>query len=57
MGLMITGWGNLGQDVEIQYASSGFAFGKTSIACKIPKKNPDWGKGQIHKVPPLLVGQ
>jgi len=44
MGISCTCVGNLGKDVEINYAQSGFAFGKTSIACRIPAKDKETGQ-------------
>lgn len=44
MGISCTCVGNLGSDVEINYAQSGFAFGKTSIACRIPAKDKETGQ-------------
>jgi len=56
MGLFTTGWGHLGRDVEIAYSQSGFAFGKTAVACKIPKKNQDGSYGATEWVELTFLG-
>jgi len=56
MGLTVTGWGHLGRDVEVAYSQGGFAFGKTSVACKIPKKNQDGTYGATEWVELTFLG-
>jgi len=57
MGLIQTGWGRLGREVEVQYSQTGFAFGKVGIACKIPKKNADGSYGTTEWVELTFLGK